>query len=126
MTSYDIDLYTYVHMYVCMMLMKYLLPDPLGLRPFHIRDYIPDFIVFIYNLVQPQNNLVQPQTALLQGCFSHATVSYTYLPQCTYYNVVTWLSQCNNKVVNKIVTTLYELVFLYGFTNSNALQLHIT
>jgi len=28
-----------------------------------------------------------------------------------YYNVVTWLSQCNNKVVNKIVTTLYELVF---------------
>jgi len=47
------------------------LPDPPGIWPFHIKDYIPDFIVFINNLV-----------------------------------VSAMLSQCNNKVVNKIVDNL--------------------
>jgi len=69
-------LLTCVCTYVCMYDLNEVPPDPPGLWPFHIRDYIPDFILFI-------NNLVQPQTTLLQGCFGHATVSHTYLPQCT-------------------------------------------
>jgi len=44
---------TCVCKYVCMYDLNEIPPDPPGLWPFHIRDYIPDFIVFINNLVQP-------------------------------------------------------------------------
>jgi len=63
------------------------------------------FYYFINNLVTTLYNLRQPCYNLFHPCYS-----FIYTPATMYYNVVTWLSQCNNKVVNKIVTTWYQLV----------------